>query len=143
EEGEGAGAGPVVYLRGTDGSPAVKLGDGYGFALSPDGKSVLAWNAKGSGKPPTLLLLPTGAGQPTELARGDVVDYHWGSFLRDGKRVVFSAVGKDEAWHVYIQAISGGKPEALRPEQMILMGGGNPVSPDGKYLLGIRHGEAV
>jgi Tol biopolymer transport system component len=143
EAGEGAGSGSVVYLRAADGSPAVKLGDGYGFALSPDGKSVLAWNAKIGGKPATLLLLPTGPGQPTELAQADLVDYLWAAFLRDGKRVVFSAMGKDGTWHVYLQAISGGKPEALRPEQMILMRGANPVSPDGKYLLGIRPGEAV
>ena len=32
----------AVYIRGTDGSPAKRLGDGQALALSPDGKSVLA-----------------------------------------------------------------------------------------------------
>jgi len=143
EEGEGAGAGPVVYLRATDGSPAVRLGDGYAFALSSDEKYVLAWNANVGGKPATLSLLPTGPGQPTELARGDLALYFSGAFLRDGKKVVFTAVGKDGSWHVYVQAVPGGKPELFRPEQMILTPQTDPVSPDGKYLLARHHGEAV
>jgi eukaryotic-like serine/threonine-protein kinase len=140
EEGEGAGAGPVVYLRSTDGSPAVRLGDGYAFALSLDGKSVLAWNANAGGKPATLSLLPTGPGQPTELGRGEFASYFSGAFLRDAKKVVFTAVGKDGSWHVYVQAVPGGKPELFRPEPMILTAGTNPVSPDGKYLFA-RHGD--
>jgi eukaryotic-like serine/threonine-protein kinase len=143
EEGEGAGTGPVVYLRSTDGSPAVRLGDGYAFALSPDGKFVLAWNANVGGKPATLFLLPTGPGQPTELTPGDFALYLCGAFLRDGKRVVFTTLGKDGSWHVYVQAISGGKPELFRPEQMILMQQTDPVSPDGKYLLARHHDEAL
>jgi len=143
EEGEGAGAGPVVYLRATDGSPAVKLGDGVAFALSPDEKFVLAWNAHAGGKPATLFLLPTGPGQPTELTRGDFALYHCGAFLRDGKRVVFTAMGKDGSFHVHVQAIAGGKPELFRPEQMILMQQTDPVSPDGKYLLARHEGEEL
>ena len=135
EEGEGAGTGPVVYLRATDGSPAVKLGDGSAFAFSPDGKLVLAWNAKIGSKPATLSLVPTGPGQPTELAPGEFDAYFSGAFLRDGKRVIYTAIGKDGALHVYVQAIPGGKPELFRPEQMILMRQTDPVSPDGKYLL--------
>ena len=42
EAGEGSGALVVAYLRGTDGSPAVKLGEGEGLGISPDGKWVLA-----------------------------------------------------------------------------------------------------
>src|SRR5262249_60471398 len=64
ERGEGAGGSSVIYLRGTDGSPAVRLGEGEGFALSPDGKWVLAKNLPAGGKPSTLFLLPTGPGHP-------------------------------------------------------------------------------
>src|SRR5437879_2527267 len=38
ETGEGSGATPSVYVRKTDGSPAVRLGDGSAIALSPDGR---------------------------------------------------------------------------------------------------------
>jgi WD40 repeat protein len=48
-----------VYLRGTDGSPAVRLGDGTCFDASPDGQ----WALAGVGYSPTRLdLLPCGAG---------------------------------------------------------------------------------
>ena len=44
---------PGVYLRKLDGSPAIRLGDGYTFALSPDGRSALASRdpAKGQTEP--------------------------------------------------------------------------------------------
>ena len=38
EAGEGGGPKYAVYVRNTDGSPAIRLGEGSGFALSPDGK---------------------------------------------------------------------------------------------------------
>ena len=38
ESGEGGGPGYSVYVRGTDGSPAVRLGEGPAVSLSPDGK---------------------------------------------------------------------------------------------------------
>src|SRR5262249_36495712 len=42
ESGEGGGAGYSVYVRGMDGSPAVRLGEGSSQGLSPDGKWALA-----------------------------------------------------------------------------------------------------
>ena len=42
EHPEGAGEGGATYLRGTDGSPAVRLGDGVAQGLSPDGRWALA-----------------------------------------------------------------------------------------------------
>ena len=61
EQGDGGGPGYRVYLRKTDGSPAVRLGSGEGMALSPDGKWVLAQRLNPS--PAQLVLLPTGAGE--------------------------------------------------------------------------------
>ncbi|MGH9317795.1 MAG: protein kinase domain-containing protein, partial [Thermoanaerobaculia bacterium] len=42
EQGEGGGGTGVVYVRKTDGSPPVRLGEGYALALSPDKKWALA-----------------------------------------------------------------------------------------------------
>ncbi len=135
EIGEGAGGGSVIYMRGTDGSPAVRLGAGEGWTLSPDGKWVLAMNAPAVGKPPTLFLLPTGPGQPVELVREDFTDYSWGSFLPDGKSVVYSAAAKNGSSHAYVQAVSGGKPRVIGPDGFSLPKR-SKVSPDGKYLVG-------
>src|SRR5438128_9982008 len=64
ESGEAGGENYSTYLRGTDGSPAVRLGDGVRFALSPDQGWVL------SRLPRPLVpfdLLPTGAGESRAL----------------------------------------------------------------------------
>jgi Tol biopolymer transport system component len=58
---EGAAEGGSTYLRGTDGSPAVRLGDGVAQGLSPDGKWALAMLSS----PSRLILLPTGPGRRT------------------------------------------------------------------------------
>jgi len=59
DTGEGAGPSGVLLLRKLDGSPPVRLGEGFG-QLSPDGKQVLAAI---SGAAP-LKILPVGAGEP-------------------------------------------------------------------------------
>jgi hypothetical protein len=64
ESGQGGGERMSVYLRGTDGSPAVRLGDGKALAFSPDGRWALASSAT---DPRRLSLLPTGAGEPRTL----------------------------------------------------------------------------
>jgi hypothetical protein len=59
ETGEGGGTTYGVYLRKTDGSAAIRLGDGYALALSPDGN----WVASAPLTPLSpIVLLPTGAG---------------------------------------------------------------------------------
>ncbi len=76
ESGQGGGKRSSVYLRGTDGSPAVRLGDGKALALSPDRRWALALSAT---NPKQMVLLPTGAGEPQALpaAAMDVVDARW------------------------------------------------------------------
>src|SRR5262249_7686876 len=59
ESGEGGGAGYSVYVRKTDGSPAVRLGEGAAGTLSPDGKWALSLIHVTS--QPQLVVLPTGA----------------------------------------------------------------------------------
>jgi Tol biopolymer transport system component len=88
-----------------------------------------------------LFLLPTGPGQPAELAGGDFAAYFWGSFLPDGKHVVYAASGKDGSARFYVQAVAGGKPQAIGPDRLRPQDGTNPVSPDGKHLIGVRRGE--
>src|SRR5947208_132637 len=63
-----------IYVRKTDGSPAVFLGEGDATALSPDGKWVLAIP---HAQPPGLVLLPTGSGQPHPRPWGQL-EARWG-----------------------------------------------------------------
>ena len=96
EEAEGGGAGYSVYLRKTDGSPAVRLGEGEGLALSPDGKWVLSALVRLD--PAPLILLPTGAGEPKPLPKDSINhDAQPAAFLPDGRRIVFIGTSRATA----------------------------------------------
>jgi serine/threonine protein kinase/Tol biopolymer transport system component len=145
ERGEGSGSVSTVYLRATDGSPAVKLGEGTGWALSPDGKWILAEKSRHSGTPAGLILLPTGAGQPRPLPGTGYADLGWGSWLPDGKSVVYSAASRSGEWRLYVQAVPDGVPRPIGPEnlRMIPSASSGSVSPDGRYVVGRRLGRAL
>jgi hypothetical protein len=143
EVGEGSGSGAMIYLRGTDGAPAVRLGEGVGLALSPAGQWVLARSMPEKGKVPSLFLLPTGPGQPRTLPQDGFEDYGWGGWHPDGKRVVYSAVKPGGGSRVYVQDVAGGKPRAIGPERAQIGNFGNPVSPDGRLVFALRASHMV
>jgi eukaryotic-like serine/threonine-protein kinase len=138
EAGEGSGAAPAVYLRGTDGSPAVRLGEGTGLALSPDGKWVLGTAAPGQEKPEQLLLLPTGPGETKVLKNDGLGTFGGAAWSPDGRRIIFSAQEKGQGPRVYVQDLEGGKPHPISPEGVRINRGTSPLSPDGKLVVGNR-----
>ena len=130
---EGASAaGPhySVCLRGTDGSPVVRLGEGTGLGLSPDGKWALAVVNTTPGE---LMLLPTGAGQPKTLPHGAIEAYGFGSFLPDGKQVLFVANEAGQPQRAYLQSVSGGGIPAPALQEGLLPAP-DTISPDGKWV---------
>jgi Tol biopolymer transport system component len=117
----------------------VRLGEGNSVAVSPDGKWVLADQVQTT--PATLVLLPTGAGQPKtfpkdSIDRSDSVGF--GSFLPDGKRIVFNGHEPGKPPRAFVQGLDGGPARPVTPEGMR----GALLSPDGKFLLAQRPGEA-
>jgi Tol biopolymer transport system component len=125
ETGEAAGGGSSIYLRQTDGSPAVRLGEGGFGALSPDGK----WVAASVGSPARLMLLPTGVGEAKPLTDGKV-DHFNEAWLPDSKTILYTMQEPGHAPRIYMQDIEGGEARPLTPEGM----SGALVSPDGKFL---------
>ena len=75
----------AVCLRGTDGSPVVRLGEGQALDLSPDGKWAVA---NMFAKPAHLMLYPTGAGQPRQLDPGPIVQFTSARWFADGSRLL-------------------------------------------------------
>ena len=129
ESGEGGGQGYSVYLRKTDGSPAVRLGEGGGDDLSPDGKWALSVI-----KPTTeaqIALLPIGAGQVRLLPR-EGLQVRTGAFLPDGKRLLFGANEPDRGERIFVRDLEGGKPRAISPEGY--RGFFQAISPDGRTI---------
>jgi eukaryotic-like serine/threonine-protein kinase len=128
EEGEGGGPGYGVFLRKTDGSPAVRLGTGEGMDLSPDGRWVIAQKLDPS--PAQFMLLPTGAGQARALTADDIT-HLIGGFVPDGKRFVFTGFKPGQPPRVWVQAIDGGAPVPVTPEGF----SGTLVTPDGTKVM--------
>jgi hypothetical protein len=129
ESGVGAGATPAVFVRPTDGSPAVRLGDGSGLALSPDGK----WALVARPEQGQLVLLPTGAGQARVLETGNLTTFVNGHWLPDGTHVMFNAREPGRQPRVYMQSVTSGQPTPLTPEGVQSRGGS--VTPDAKQVL--------
>jgi serine/threonine protein kinase len=131
-QGEGSGINYAVYLRQTDGSPAVRLGDGRSQRLSPDGKWALAVLFT----PPQLALLPTGAGESRSLER-EPIEHYTGSatWFPDGKRVLFQGREPGRNWRCYIQSVEGGPPRPITPEGTTGTSQGIFISPDGKFVI--------
>src|SRR5581483_6262708 len=135
EFGEGGGLGRwSVFVRPTDGAPAVRLGDGQAFALSPDGRSALALRR---GPPPTLVVLPTGAGQTRELSNPAQLDYFSASWLHDGMHVVFAAQKPGHGLQYWIQSIDGAATP-VTPENVFAVPGLHPMSHDDRLLASER-----
>jgi serine/threonine protein kinase/Tol biopolymer transport system component len=125
-----------IYERKTDGSPAVRLGEGFAMALSPDGKWVLALPENPASR---LLLVPTGAGETRPLANEEGLTIPGGSgagWLPDGKSVVFSAAAPEHQVRLYLQEVAGGKPRPVSPEGVRLLPFPSWISPDGKSVIG-------
>jgi Tol biopolymer transport system component len=138
EEGDGGGESYAVYLRKTDGAPAVRLGDGMALSLSPDGKWVLTTQRVA---PEQLILLPTGAGEPRVLPRGPLETFHiMAGWFPDAQKVAFVANEKGRAARIYVQDVNGGLPRPFLPEGFRLPLG-RPVSPDGKNIVVIDSAE--
>ena len=137
-QGEASDRGYDVYVRKTDGSPAVRLGDGLPIQFSSDGKWVLTSYPSGlkPASPPQLMLLPTGAGQAVTLTH-DSIKHGFATLLPDGKTLLFEGSEPGHALRNWVQDVSGGKPLPVTPEGTV----GKSVSPNGKLLVASDQGQ--
>jgi Tol biopolymer transport system component len=131
ESGYGGGPGYSVFVRKTDGSPAVRLGEGNSQALSPDGKFVISIPIT---RPYRVVLLPTGAGQPRRLEGNvEVSSARW---FPDGRGVLLEGSEGAHGVRLFRQDLDGGSPRAITPEGVRLISGGE-ISPDGRWIAAI------
>ena len=114
KRGKAAAPPARIYLRTTDGAPAVRLGDGVPLALSPDKQWVLSTPVAAD----RLVLLPTGVGQARPLPTGPIASYFPGGAVA-ARRPPLPGLGgraKDRPTRVYLQSIDGGDPPPVTPE---------------------------
>jgi eukaryotic-like serine/threonine-protein kinase len=116
-----------VFLRDTDGSPAVHLGDCNRPQLSPDGKWVACFVSDGAKT--KLDVIPTGAGEaPSIPAKG--MHYERVEWFPDGRRLLFLGNEPGKPSRTFMQDMNGGIPVPITPGGM----SGTRVSPDQKYV---------
>jgi Tol biopolymer transport system component len=132
EQGAATGGGQtyLVYVRRTDGSPAVLLGKARSMSLSPDGRGVLAQSLT---EPPELLVLPTGAGTPRTVPIKGIA-LQWATWMPDGHHAVVRASEGGRGARLYVVDTDTGVRRAISAEGTSHFGGG--VSPDGKWVAG-------
>jgi serine/threonine protein kinase/dipeptidyl aminopeptidase/acylaminoacyl peptidase len=121
----------AVYIRKTDGAPAVLLGEGGAVALSPDGKSVIAQTQD---SPSQLKLLTTGAGEARDLTK-DKINHSWSHWFPDGKRILFSGNEPGKGVRLYVSDLASGKSEPITQEGV--NGTAFVISPDSQWVAGI------
>ena len=106
----------------------IRLGEGGGLALSPDGKWALAAIPT---SPAQAVVYPVGPGDEIRLPRGGIESYSGGSWFPDGKRVLLCGNQAGKPARCFVQDLAGGDPKPLTPE------GFSPgiVSPDGRRVI--------
>jgi serine/threonine protein kinase len=117
----------VVYVRGTDGGSAIRLGQGRGRAISRDGR----WAAIFGGSPPRLEIVPTGAGEPRAVDWPALRSFLWGEFRLDDKVLFAAAAEEGQSSRIYEVRLDDGRITPVGPE-----GATWPcaVSPDGTLI---------
>ena len=128
DQGEMAGSNYNACVRGTDGSPIIRLGEGYGEDLSRDGSAVLAVV---SSDKPRLMRYPTGTGEPVRLDRGQLAKITSARWLSDRKHVLVSGAEPGKAPRCYLLDVPGGAMSPVTPSGTQV----GTIAPDGLTLL--------
>ena len=114
-----------VVLRKTDASQAIRLGEGNGQKLSPDGKWAAAIIAPGQ-----LVLYPTGSGNAIRVGVGPIASLISAGWFPDGKRLLVCGSEPSRAPRCYVVDRAGGAPTAITSEGVLAT-----LAPDGRTLL--------
>jgi Tol biopolymer transport system component len=103
-----------VYVRKSDGSPAVRLaGGGYGTDITPDGKWALV--LFGGDPAARLQIVPVGPGQARAF-HWDGIQPQWAEWFPDGHRILLLANQGGGAEAVFVTDANGATPKQLSQE---------------------------
>jgi eukaryotic-like serine/threonine-protein kinase len=137
ETREGGGARKGIYLRKADSTTPVRIGDGEGDAISPDGKFVLAHNG------PKLAVVPTGSGPARDLKLEGGFD-PGGLWMPDNRRVVIAGALPNKGYQLMLidtldETVTPLSPENIWGEAYRPFA----VSPDGRYVAGMTGQQTI
>jgi eukaryotic-like serine/threonine-protein kinase len=127
--GQSSGTDYVTFMRGTDGSPAVRLGPGGAGSISHNGKWAISQLAS---HPNKLVLLPTGAGEMRQFEVSNLeVPVLESSWMPDDQGFYFAAAEPGHRPRTFRMLLDGSKPVPVTEEGY----SGAVISPDGRALV--------
>ena len=137
ETREGGGKTNAIYLRRLDAPTPIRIGEGLGDALSPDGKYVLAHSGA------KLAVVPTGSGEARELKLAGAFD-PGAVWMPDGRRVVVAGALPEKGYQLLLVDTLDETTKAISPEH-IWGEAYRPfaVSPDGRYIAGMTTQQTI
>jgi eukaryotic-like serine/threonine-protein kinase len=135
EVSSGEGRNPAIYLRPTDGSPAVRLGYGSRPVLSPDGKWVAC--VRKNRESSQIVLLRTGAGEETILHTGGIQP-EMAEWFSDGKHILFTGNEAGQLPRTYTYDLANDRIKPVTPPSVRA----SAVSPNDQTAIVIRDGKA-
>src|SRR5205085_2578821 len=106
EQGEGGRPNYSIFVRRTDGAPAVHIGDGSAICLSPDLQSALIGSPSGPFN--TFSIVPIGPGEPRKVTV-PLQTIGGSQWFPDGKRLVFVGNAPGRPTRAYEYTIESGR----------------------------------
>ena len=128
ELSNGQGRNAAIYMRKTDGSPAIQLGFGYRPSLSPDGRWVACIHREAERS--SLMLLPTGPGE-SQFPKIEGMRFDGVEWFPDNRRILFTANENGHPTRTWMYDPETNKTTPLTPEGTR----GTRISPDGNWFI--------
>jgi hypothetical protein len=130
QAGDSGGPNGSVFVWPENAKEPVRISDGIGLALSPDGGNAIVVSNQ---NPPVVSIVPTGAGPPRTLDLGPIESVAWAGWRPDG-RIVLTLVRPGTKTEVTSVSPEGRDPAAVLPAGLTLAGD-NLISPDGSLIV--------
>jgi Tol biopolymer transport system component len=130
EQGSATGGRYTMYIRETAGGPAVRLEEGQGRDISPDGAWVLALTNEA---PERLVLIPTGAGEVREVRVDRLESVLSAKFVPGSDQLVVMGTRGGEGKRLFRVARDGGEAHPISDE--IVSPTAFLISPDGQWAV--------
>jgi dipeptidyl aminopeptidase/acylaminoacyl peptidase len=127
--GANSGVDYTAYFVKNDGSPPVRVGDGSGIGITPDGKQIVVAMASATNH---WRFYPTGPGDARDIDISPVHLLDWrGSWSSDGSLLAFTGAENGKQPRVYVLDRAAGKVRPVTAEGVT-----SPfLSPDGRSLI--------
>jgi DNA-binding winged helix-turn-helix (wHTH) protein/Tol biopolymer transport system component len=130
ETGEGGGPHHAVYIHRANAPSAIRVGEGFGMAVSPDGNWAVL---KSDRDQSTLNLVPLTPAQPRTISCHDL-RYDSVRFFPGGKQLLIAGSLAGARGRLFVQGLDGSPPKPIDTHAFFMR---PAISPDGRQIAGV------